>query len=53
MDERPMEAMQEAISVIKQADPAFKISLAGKYHDELEADLYDLCILIHTSSQTK
>lgn len=44
MDERPMEAMQEAISVIKQADPAFKISLAGKYHDELEADLYDLCI---------
>lgn len=44
MDERPMEAMQEAIKVIKVADPQFKISLAGNYHKEIEADLYDLCI---------
>lgn len=44
MDERPMEAMREAIKVIKQADPDFKISLAGNYHKEIEADLYDLCI---------
>ena len=29
MDERPLEAMQEAIKVIKQADPRFKITLAG------------------------
>lgn len=44
MDERPMEAMREAIKVIKEADPEFKISLAGMYHKEIQADLYDLCI---------
>ena len=44
MDERPMEAMQEAIKVIRQADPEFKISLAGVYHPEIEADLYDYSI---------
>lgn len=44
MDERPMEAMREAIKVIKEADPDFKISLAGGYHPEIQADLYDLCI---------
>lgn len=44
MDERPMEAMREAIKVIKQADSDFKISLAGNYHPEIEADLYDYCI---------
>lgn len=44
MDERPMEAMQAAIKVIKEADPDFKITLAGNYHDEIQADLYYLCI---------
>lgn len=36
--------MQEAIKVIKNADPDFKISLAGNYHPEIEKDLYDLCL---------
>ncbi|MDR0843683.1 MAG: DUF6067 family protein, partial [Tannerella sp.] len=44
MDERGLEAMIEAIKVIKKADPAFKIALAGGYHAEIEKDLYDLCI---------
>ena len=44
MDERPMEAMREAIKVIKQADPEFKISLAGNYHPEIQEDLYYLSI---------
>jgi len=44
MDERPMEAMQKAISLIKRADPGYKVSLAGNYHKEIEADLYDYCI---------
>lgn len=44
MDERPMDAMQAAIKVIKDADPEFKISLAGIYHDEIERDLYYYCI---------
>ena len=44
MDERPMEAMREAIKVIKNADPEFKITLAGNYHPEIQADLYYLAI---------
>jgi hypothetical protein len=44
MDERGLEAMQEAIKVIKKADSEFKISLAGNYHPEIEKDLYDLCL---------
>lgn len=35
MDERPMEQMLAAISVIKDADPCFKVAFAGAYHDEL------------------
>lgn len=44
MDERPLDAMQKAIRVIKSADPDFKVSLAGNYHGEIEADIYDYCI---------
>jgi hypothetical protein len=44
MDERSMEAMQEAIKVIKAADPEFKITLAGNYHEEIQGDLYYLSI---------
>lgn len=44
MDERPMKDMQQAIALIKKADPEYKISLAGLYHPEIEADLYDYCI---------
>ncbi len=44
MDERKMEDMQEAIKVIKRADPDFKIALAGTYHDEIQVDLYDYSI---------
>lgn len=44
MDERGLEPMKEAIKVIKNADPNFKIGLAGNYHEEIQADLYDFCI---------
>lgn len=44
MDERPMEDMREAIKVIKNADPEFKISLAGGYHPEILSELYYLSI---------
>lgn len=44
MDERPLDAMKEALKVIKKADSGFKVSLAGNYHAELEEDLYDYCI---------
>ena len=44
MDERPMDDMLAAIKVIKDADPDFKITLAGTYHEEIERDLYYYCI---------
>lgn len=47
MDERPMEAMQQAISVIRKADPNFKISLAGALHKELVDELDDYCVSIN------
>lgn len=46
MDERPMHAMQKAMAVIRKADPEFKVSLAGNWHSEIEADLYDYCIAL-------
>lgn len=46
MDERPMHAMQKAMAVIRKADPEFKVSLAGNWHPEIEADLYDYCIAL-------
>lgn len=46
MDERPMHAMQKAMTVIRKADPEFKVSLAGNWHPEIEDDLYDYCIAL-------
>jgi hypothetical protein len=46
MDERPMHAMQKAMAVIRKADPEFKVSLAGNWHPEIEAALYDYCIAL-------
>lgn len=46
MDERPMHAMQKAMAVIRKADPEFKVSLAGNWHPEIEAELYDYCIAL-------
>lgn len=44
MDERRLEHMQAAIKLIKDADPDFKISLAGNFYPEIQADLYDLSL---------
>lgn len=41
MDERPTKAMMDAFAVIKAADPAFKVSLAGGLHPEIEEELFD------------
>lgn len=46
MDERPMKQMLAAIEVIKNADPDFKVSFAGNYHDELAGILDYYCIPI-------
>ena len=55
MDERGLEAMKEAIKVIRKADSQFKISLAGNYHQEIEAELYDYCLTFgqNFSGETK
>ena len=44
MDERDMESMQAAIKIIRKADPDFKISFSGNYHEELQSEIYYLCI---------
>ena len=44
MDERSMQQMQAAIKVIKQYAPGMKISMAGNYHPEIEADIHDYCL---------
>ncbi|MBB1286151.1 DUF4091 domain-containing protein [Flavisolibacter sp. BT320] len=44
MDERPMPAMQAVIALLKEVDKDWKIALAGDYHPEIEADIYDYCI---------
>lgn len=49
MDERPMDVMLKTLEVIRKADPDFKVSLAGNFHNELEADIYDYCIPMSAS----
>ena len=44
MDERPLEQMLNALKLIRDIEPAFKISLAGHYHPEIENEIHDLCI---------
>ncbi len=44
MDERAMRDMQNAIKIVKEADADYKVTLAGNYHEEIEADIYDYCI---------
>lgn len=47
MDERPMEAMQQALTLIKSIDKNFRVSLAGNYHPELQPDLIDYCLAVN------
>lgn len=44
MDERPKESMEAALRVIRKADAAYKISLAGNFHEELDGEIFDYCI---------
>ena len=44
MDERSLQQMQAAIKVIKEYAPGMKISMAGNFHPEIEADIHDYCL---------
>ena len=44
MDERESEDMQKTIAFIKSIAPELKITLAGGYHEEINNDIYDLCV---------
>ena len=50
MDERSLQQMQAAIKVIKEYAPGMKISMAGNYHPEIEADIHDYCLDIFAYS---
>lgn len=41
MDERPLESMQAVLGLIRKVEPAFKISLAGNYHELVIYDIVD------------
>lgn len=47
MDERPLESMQAVLGLIRKVEPAFKISLAGNYH---EPEIYDIVDFSETFS---
>lgn len=46
MDERPKEDMLTALQIVREADPHFKISLAGALHEELTGELDDYCVAL-------
>lgn len=41
MDERPLVSMQAVLGLIRKVEPAFKISLAGNYHEPVIYDIVD------------
>lgn len=41
MDERPRESMQAVLSLIRNIEPGFKISLAGNYHEPINHEIAD------------
>lgn len=41
MDERPLESMQAVLGLIRKVESAFKISLAGNYHEPVIYDIVD------------
>ncbi|MCK4464488.1 MAG: DUF4091 domain-containing protein [Bacteroidales bacterium] len=52
MDERGLEDMKKMISLLKEATPEIKITLAGEYHPEIKFDVYDLCVFIRPPLET-
>lgn len=49
MDERALADMENAYRIVQEAEPDFKVSLAGNYHPEIEKDLYSLTITLGES----
>lgn len=44
MDERALEDMQKMIAFLHSVAPEIKITLAGDFHEEINNDIYDLCV---------
>jgi hypothetical protein len=44
MDERGLVEMQNMIALLKRVAPELRIALAGNYHEEISADIKDLCV---------
>lgn len=55
MDERPKKDMDRAFAIIHEADPEFKVSLAGALHEELsdQLDDYSIALADKFSEETK
>lgn len=52
MDERGLEDMKKMISLLKEATPEIKITLAGEYHPEIKFNVYDLSVSISPPLET-
>lgn len=44
MDERSLEDLLKVIDLVKREAPGLKISFAGRYHPELEEELFDMSV---------
>lgn len=44
MDERELDEMESMVDLVKEVTPDFKIALAGSYLEEINDDIYDLCV---------
>lgn len=44
MDERTQEAMNAALETIADADPEFRVSFAGNWHQDIETEIFDYCV---------
>lgn len=44
MDEREEEDMKVALSVIREAEPEMRLSLAGNFHESMADEIHDLCL---------
>lgn len=44
MDERELDVMKKTIALIREADPNFKISLAGSLKNGISSELSDFCV---------
>lgn len=44
MDEKPPEVMEPMLAMLREAAPELRVALAGRYHTDLDAHVWDYCV---------